>query len=168
MKAAVEITPEMAEAMRPLIEGGYIPEPNSGCWLWLGGVEGRGYGAVHLRRRQFKAHRVAYVLSGKPIPAGLVIDHKCNVPICVNPDHLEPVTNSENVIRAAGRRTTCRRNHLRIPENIMVRGDGERVCKLCVKFRVTRIAREDASLVARLPALRALCASMLHCAPGAP
>jgi HNH endonuclease len=82
-----------------------------GCWLWLGQLNQWGYG--HFRRtlapgqhRTVKAHRLAYTLLVGPIPTGLTLDHLCGRRSCVRPDHLEPVTNAENLRRRhAGRRT---------------------------------------------------------------
>jgi hypothetical protein len=76
------------------------PEPNTGCWLWSGRANAAGYGTVTFRRRDQLAHRVAFELLRAPIPAGLVLDHLCRVRCCVNPDHLEPVTQAVNVRRA--------------------------------------------------------------------
>jgi hypothetical protein len=82
-----------------------------GCWLWLGQVNRWGYG--HFRRtlapgiyRTVKAHRFAYALLVGPIPEGLTLDHLCGRRACVRPDHLEPVTNAENLRRRHARRRT--------------------------------------------------------------
>jgi hypothetical protein len=80
-----------------------------GCWLWLGQVNQWGYGhfgrtlapGVH---RTVKAHRFAYTLLVGPIPGGLTLDHLCGRRACVRPDHLEPVTNAENLRRRHARR----------------------------------------------------------------
>lgn len=80
----------------------YIPEPNSGCWLWLGELNSAGYGRISQgsnhngTRVRSLAHRVSYELAKGPIPEGLELDHLCRVRCCVNPGHLEPVTRSEN------------------------------------------------------------------------
>lgn len=77
----------------------YAPEPNSGCWLWLGSLSS-GYGKFTVGKER-QAHRVSYVLHVGPIPEGLEIDHLCRTRQCVNPDHLEAVTAAENNRRAA-------------------------------------------------------------------
>jgi len=69
--------------------GRTMPEPNSGCLLWLGSyMPHGGYGQVSVGRRMFKAHRVAWRLARGPIPRGLCVLHKCDTAPCVNVDHL--------------------------------------------------------------------------------
>lgn len=72
------------------------PEPMSGCWLWTGPVSHNGYGTVSLGGRTYRAHRISYELHVNTIPEGLHIDHLCKVRCCVNPTHLDPVTQVEN------------------------------------------------------------------------
>lgn len=73
-----------------------IPEPNSGCWLWLGAVNSAGYGQLRGDGRAYYAHRMSYEVYRGDIPAGLVVRHKCDNPLCANPDHLELGTMSDN------------------------------------------------------------------------
>lgn len=119
------------------------------CWLWTGVLYPNGYGRFqYVRRQHVRAHRFAYELLIGPIPEGLVIDHVkergCTSRACVNPAHLEPVTNRENILRGdapsavAARKSHCPHGHEYTSENTMVRKDGARACKTC------RHARDNA------------------------
>ena len=69
------------------------------CWVWQRGSNGNGYGGIWTDGKWRRAHRVFYERHVGPIPAGLDIDHLCRVTRCVNPEHLEPVTEAVNVQR---------------------------------------------------------------------
>lgn len=73
----------------------------NGCLVWTGAIQPSGYGQVRLFGRAFRVHRVAYELQKGPIPAGLVLDHRCHNRACVNPDHLAPTTADENLRNVA-------------------------------------------------------------------
>ena len=83
-------------------ERNYIPEPNSGCWLWLGWAcpttakrhDVRPY--LHVNGKKTAAYRFAYATFRGPIPSGMMVCHSCDVSLCVNPDHLFLGTNSDN------------------------------------------------------------------------
>lgn len=64
------------------------PEPNGGCWLWRGQLRADGYGLAWMEGKSRVAHRVAWMLFRGQIDSHLVVCHKCDVPACVNPDHL--------------------------------------------------------------------------------
>jgi hypothetical protein len=107
------------------------------CWLWTGGRAGyMKYGALRVDGRMTYAHRVAYELFVGPIPEGLQLDHLCSVPHCVNPEHLEPVTARENVLRSRGltaqnaRKTHCKYGHP-FDERNTHRFRGRRYCRTC-------------------------------------
>jgi hypothetical protein len=122
------------------------------CWLWVGKQNNRGYGIFHADGRSLLAHRVAYELEVGPIPDGLTLDHVrskgCRNRHCVNPDHLEPVTQRENVLRGSGfaalnaAKTHCPRGHQYTPENTYANPhpDGGRICRTCKRER-DRLAR---------------------------
>lgn len=80
------------------------------CWIWQGGTSYRGdrhYGRKRWRGRNYPAHRAYYEeAKGCEVPADLQIDHLCRVTLCVNPDHLEPVTARENMRRSSRTKLT--------------------------------------------------------------
>lgn len=69
----------------------------SGCWLWTAGADANGYGQIRYLGRQEGAHRVAWMLANGPIPRGVSVLHRCDVPRCVNVAHLFLGTQKENV-----------------------------------------------------------------------
>lgn len=121
----------------------------SECWLWLGGRTPNGYGKFWLNGGTALAHRVAYKTTKGPIPEGLHIDHLCRVPLCVRPDHLEPVTPQVNTLRGIGpasrnaRKTHCPQGHPYSEANTGVQryaGRVARVCLTCGRERQKRYA----------------------------
>jgi hypothetical protein len=73
-----------------------IPEPNSGCHLWLGAVNNDGYGHFSVDGKKVLAHRFAFARANGSIADGLVIRHTCDVRCCVNEQHLIPGTHADN------------------------------------------------------------------------
>jgi hypothetical protein len=79
------------------IEARCIPEPNSGCWLWLLSIGTHGYGQASMPgARVTTAHRVSYIAFKGAIPDGLLVQHSCDNKLCVNPDHLSLGTDKSN------------------------------------------------------------------------
>jgi hypothetical protein len=103
---------------------------SSGCLEWISSLTVTGYA----RFQSGQGHRAMYELCYGLIPRGLVIDHVCSNKKCVNPFHLEAVTQQENVIRGYHRRirkTECVRGHYFDEQNTYVFKDGRRMCKQC-------------------------------------
>ena len=112
-----------------------------GCLLWTAYKQANGYGVFAVNRELHKAHRVAWVLANQQsIPENAVIDHLCRVRSCVNPQHLEAVTQRENLLR--GNTTTarnasvvaCPQGHPYTPENTL-NYPRRRVCRTCNRIR---------------------------------
>lgn len=129
------------------------PEPNSGCWLWTGGIRSGGYGAFHNGHDMEPAHRFSYRIHKAEIPDSLVLDHLCRVRCCVNPDHLEPVTNLENIRRGVNwqkSKTHCKRGHAFTPENTRNERYGARRCRACKNHLAYGFRRFEAVDIERM------------------
>ena len=104
-----------------------------GCWEWTGS-KSHGYGQFWDGDRPVRAHRWAWEQEHGPVPGGLDLDHLCRNPGCVRPDHLEPVTRQENLLRgvsAQRAKTHCPAGHLYDDENTMLSSSGHRKCRTC-------------------------------------
>ena len=133
----------------------YITEPNSGCWLWTGWTRGKGYGVFTVDGVHVPAHRFSYERWVGKIPSGAVIDHLCRVPFCVNPQHLEAVTNQENVKRGALLKTHCPQGHPYSGDNLYLYNGRHRQCKTCRRdhgFRHFKKQRSDTGTAANTEA----------------
>lgn len=110
------------QSTRERFDAKWVPEANTGCWLWTASLNWAGYGQLREREggkpKIRAAHRVAWTLYRGPIPEGMFIDHLCRVRSCVNPDHLRVVTPYQNSMEnslgwgaRAAKRTHCAQGH---------------------------------------------------------
>ena len=146
------------------------PVPVTGCWLWTKAMGKKGYGLLaepmpNGRFKMVSAHRYAYRTFRGEIPVGLTIDHLCRVKLCVNPWHMELVTNRENQLRGDGmgganaRKTHCPQGHLYSSDNTysyVSGGKCRRICKTCHKAHLRRSYRRRISLAPQ----RNVCATL--------
>lgn len=110
----------------------------NGCMVWhKPAMKDRGYGEFHLRGGRIRAHRFAYIWAKGRIPDGYVIDHLCRNTMCVNPEHLEAVTQHENILRGISpsalkaKQTICKNGHEFTEANTFHRPEGGRRCLTC-------------------------------------
>lgn len=110
------------------------------CRIWQARKDRKGYGVVRADGKTRKAHRYAWQLAKGPIPTGMVIDHLCRNRACINPDHLRVVTCRINAVEnSLGNsalyiaRTHCKNGHPFSEANTLIRTDGGRRCRICLK-----------------------------------
>lgn len=145
---------KMGSEDRLRFESLIVPEPNTGCWFWLGHITSWGYGDLYFNGKHNRAHRISYFLRHGSVPP--ILDHKCRVRCCVNPDHLRPATTRENVLWGIGfsainaAKTHCDKGHLLAGENLYVRfrnGMKRRVCQICKRNRVNKSRARKRGLI---------------------
>ena len=129
------------------------PVPFSGCWLWEASTYGE-YGQFAIDgAHPIGAHRASWLLHKGPIPDGLFVLHRCDVKICVNPDHLFLGTNHDNLVDYATKnpgkigkhnssKTICVNGHAYTPENTGRDRHGHRFCRQCARDKGLRHYRK--------------------------
>lgn len=119
-----------------------IIKVNGSCWIWNAGHNGLGYGRFWNGEKQIYSHRFSYEFFKSPIPEGFVIDHLCKNPFCVNPEHLEAVTQKINYRRGdhpeiylsggLRKKTHCKSGHPFDEKNTGL-NINRRYCKQCAR-----------------------------------
>lgn len=122
---------------------------DNGCWIWQGQRHKKphgDYGYLHIEwngvHKTHRAHRLAYEVFVGPIPEGLEIDHLCRNTLCMNPEHLEPVTHTENMRRRLDiNKSYCVNGHEFSPENTYINTRGRKECRTCKKASRERTSK---------------------------
>lgn len=125
---------------KKIVEDRYIPEPNSGCWLWVG-TTSRKYGSAWYKNKSIRAHRLSYQAFKGEIPKGMFVCHSCDTCMCVNPDHLFLGTHQDNMtdMKRKGRAASGPKNGALLHPETRCRG--ERVWKAKLQEEEVRIIK---------------------------
>lgn len=127
----------------------YVIDDVTGCWNWTGTLAVKGYGRFSIGGRTPVAHRASWTIAnGREVPEGLALDHLCRNRGCVNPEHLEVVSEGENISRGTASSASTLRNILGGIEECARGHDmtlpgawrynvpqGKRYCRECQEFR---------------------------------
>lgn len=135
------------ESIAERIERFSIPIPESGCIIWIGSINPRGYGTINIKDKTLRIHRYIYEMTNGPIPKGLFVCHKCDVPSCINPHHLYAGTAKQNAHDrdSRGRANTPKGTdyqHSKFTEEIVlqIRNSSESNQSLAEKYGASRAA----------------------------
>lgn len=107
----------------------YVEDRQTGCWVWQRFKDSQGYGWIKRGGKRHPAHRLMYEQVHGPVPDGLEIDHLCRNESCVNPEHLEAVTHTQNMRRSSNTK-------LSIEDVVAIKVSHERARVLAARYRV--------------------------------
>lgn len=124
------------------------------CYLWTGRTNKKGYGRIDRKNKTLSTHRYAWMSVNGPIPKGLFVLHKCDIPNCINPDHLFLGTHQDNMddMKVKGRatnankdKTHCKHGHELNNDNTVVYVNSfyNKNMRQCLKCRVEKSKRKN-------------------------
>lgn len=132
---------KVARTIQEKFEAYVVIDLETGCWNWTAAKTRAGYGETGYQGKMWYSHRLFYTHHKGPIPEGLTLDHLCRNRACCNPDHLEAVTNKENILRGealsakAARRNDCLYGH-----PLDGKTERNRFCRTCEAYRMYKKA----------------------------
>lgn len=139
--------PRSTKPIRDRLTKSMVIDQN-GCWVWQL-KKHNGYGKVTYLGRTHRAHRLMWQCDRGEIADGLVLNHKCRNRACINPDHLEPITNKENILAGIcaaainAKKTHCSRGHILAGRNVFYIGS-RRGCAICkLMWKIEKIKEVD-------------------------
>lgn len=128
-------------------DASYIPDPNSGCWLWIASYSSTGYPQMCEKGKTRRSSRLVYENLISPIPQGMYVCHKCDTPACVNPGHLFLGTPKDNAIdRVTKNRNRDQRGEkhnmslLTSDQAMSIFNDPRMAKEICIEYGVSRSA----------------------------
>ena len=140
-------SPILWDAWHNLIRQYYVHEETR-CWVWTGSKNADGYASFGcFGIPGLKGHVIMYRIFKGDFPGGLELDHLCRNRTCVNPDHLEPVTTRENILKGNGfgainaRKTHCPKGHPYAGDNLYLTKIGRRRCRTCMREERRHVAK---------------------------
>jgi hypothetical protein len=121
----------------------------TGCWIWTAALSSKGYGVLGIGNRKIQsAHKFSYEHFIGKVEEGLVLDHLCRVRCCVNPYHLDPITNKLNLARGINsnrEKTHCKRGHKLLGDNLYIDPKKKsRGCKECKRSASRKFKKSNA------------------------
>lgn len=135
-----------------------FPEPMSGCWLWTAAVDSGGYGTIGFQGTTIKAHRASWLIHRGAVPDGAMVLHRCDMPCCVNPEHLFLGNQTDNMRDMVKKGRASLQRHPRLnPRAKLTPEDAAHIRAVCIRrdkhFGMSALAEAFGVSVASISAI---------------